>query len=52
MAGVVKGSAIGERIVGVGDREIVAVRGAAEVDHAAAVVADFQKNVGMLLAER
>ena len=43
MAGIEERAAVRERIVGIGDGEIVAVRGAAEVDHAAAVVADFQQ---------
>ena len=42
MAGIVEGAAVRERIVSVGDRKIVAVRGGAEVDHPPTVSADFQ----------
>ena len=51
MACVVESAAIRKRIVGVGDGEVIAVGGGAEVDHAPAVVADFKKQAGMLAAQ-
>ena len=47
---VVKGLAVRERIVRVGDREIVHVRGRAEVHHPSAIVASLQQQIGMLAA--
>ena len=50
-AGVVEGAAVGERVVGIGDGEVIAMRRGAEVDHAAAVVADFEQQAGMIAAQ-
>jgi len=42
---------VGQRIVGVGDGEVIAVGRRAEIDHAAAVVADLEEQAGMIAAQ-
>ncbi len=51
VAGVIEGAPVGERVVGVGDGKIIAVRSAAEIDHAATVIADFEEQAGELFAQ-
>ena len=51
MAGVVKGAPVRERIVSVGNREIVRVGGASEIDHAPAIIAHLEQKTGMILAQ-
>ena len=51
MASVIKRAPVGSGIVGIGDREVIAMSRAAEVDHAAAVVANFKQQPRMILAQ-
>ena len=51
VAGVIKCPSIRQRIIGIRNREIITVSSAAEINHAATVVANFQKKAWMARAQ-
>ena len=48
---VIEGAAVGERVVGIGDGEVIAMERGTEVDHTAAIVANFKQQAGVSAAQ-